>query len=114
MGCTIVWKPAEEVLLTALELFPLIQQSFPPGVFNVVNGKGSTIGMHLSRHPQVAKIAFTGSTSVGKTVAKEAASSNLKHVGLELGGKSPIVVLGAAPGGSLADVALAAHHAIFW
>ena len=114
VGCTIVWKPAEEVLLSSLELFPLIVKAFPPGVFNVVNGKGSTIGMHLVRHPRVAKIAFTGSTSVGKTVAKEAAMSNLKTVGLELGGKSPVFVLGVPPSGTLAEVALTAHHAMFW
>lgn len=114
VGCTIVWKPAEEVLLSSLELFPLIVKCFAPGVFNVVNGKGSTIGMHLVRHPQIAKIAFTGSTSVGKTIAKEAAASNLKTVGLELGGKSPIFVLGVPPGGKLADAALTAHHAMFW
>lgn len=73
----VVWKPAEEVLLSALALFPLIVQCFPPGVFNVVNGKGSTIGMSLVRHPRVAKIAFTGSTSVGKTVAKAQSVSAL-------------------------------------
>lgn len=114
VGCTVVWKPAEEVLYSALQLFPLIQKCFPPGVFNVVNGKGSTVGMHLVRHPKVAKIAFTGSTGVGRKVAEAAASSNLKSVGLELGGKSPVVVLGVPPGSTLAQVAETAHHAMFW
>lgn len=113
-GCTVVWKPAEETLYPALQVCPLIAQAFPPGVLNVVNGKGSTIGTHLSKHPRVAKIAFTGSTEVGKTVAQAAASSNLKLVGLELGGKSPVFVLGPVPGGSLADVALTCHHAVMW
>lgn len=97
-----------------MALFPLIAQAFPPGVINVVNGKGSTIGMRLCDHPRVGKIAFTGSTSVGKTVAKAAATSNLKLVGLELGGKSPVFVLGVPPGQTLQDVAVACHHAVFW
>ncbi len=62
----------------------------------------------------MAKIAFTGSTEVGKTVAGAAAASNLKLVGLELGGKSPVFVLGVPPNASLADVALTCHHAVFW
>ena len=59
-GCTIVWKPAEETLYSALALLPLIAQAFPPGVFNVIQGKGSTVGMALVNDVRVAKIAFTG------------------------------------------------------
>jgi len=113
-GCTVVWKPAEETLVSAVFLCELIALSFPPGVINVVNGKGSTIGTQLAKHPKVSKIAFTGSTEVGKTVGISAYSSNLKTVGLELGGKSPIFVLSTPPSSSLQDVALHCHHALFW
>lgn len=113
-GCTVVWKPAEETLYSSLALLPLVAQALPPGVINAVQGKGSTVGMHLAKHRGVAKIAFTGSTPVGKTVAAACAESNLKHAGLELGGKSPVFVLGVPPGASIADVATTCHHAVFW
>ncbi len=92
-GCTLVLKPAEDTSLTALRLAELmIEAGFPPGVFNVVTGYGETAGAALAAHPGVDKIAFTGSTEVGKLIL-DAARGNLKKVTLELGGKSPAIVL---------------------
>lgn len=92
-GCTMVLKPAEDTSLTALRLAELmIEAGFPPGVFNVVTGVGEKAGAALAAHPGVDKIAFTGSTEVGKLML-EAARGNLKKLTLELGGKSPVVVL---------------------
>jgi phenylacetaldehyde dehydrogenase len=92
-GCTLVLKPAEFTPLSALLLAELIEQTgFPPGVFNVVTGNGSVAGSALSNHPLVDKIAFTGSTAVGKMVG-HAAVENMTRTSLELGGKSPVIVL---------------------
>ena len=92
-GCTIVLKPAEQTPLTALYLASLsLEVGFPAGVINVVPGFGRTAGAALSHHPDVDKIAFTGSTAVGKMIQAACASSNLKRCTLELGGKSPLVV----------------------
>jgi phenylacetaldehyde dehydrogenase len=92
-GCTVVLKPAEETPLTALRLGELIQEAgFPDGVVNIVTGFGETAGAALAAHPGVDKVAFTGSTEVGKLILK-AATNDLKKVSLELGGKSPNVVL---------------------
>ena len=91
-GCTVVLKPAEQTPLTALMLGELIQEiGFPEGVVNIVTGYGETAGAALAAHPQVDKIAFTGSTEVGKLIV-QAAAGNLKKVSLELGGKSPNIV----------------------
>ena len=91
-GCTVVLKPAEQTPLTALRLGELIQEvGFPEGVVNIVPGYGETAGAALAAHPQVDKIAFTGSTEVGKLIV-HAAAGNLKKVSLELGGKSPNIV----------------------
>jgi phenylacetaldehyde dehydrogenase len=91
-GCTVVLKPAEQTPLTALLLGELIQEAgFPDGVVNIVPGYGETAGAALSAHPHVDKIAFTGSTEVGKLIV-HAATGNLKKVSLELGGKSPNIV----------------------
>ena len=91
-GCTSVLKPAEQTPLTALRLGELIQEAgFPEGVVNIVPGYGETAGAALAAHPDVDKIAFTGSTEVGKLIVK-AAAGNLKKVSLELGGKSPNIV----------------------
>jgi phenylacetaldehyde dehydrogenase len=96
MGCTCVLKPAEQTPLTALRLGELIQEAgFPEGVVNIVPGFGETAGAALAAHPDVDKIAFTGSTEVGKLIAR-AATENLKKVSLELGGKSPNVVFADA------------------
>jgi phenylacetaldehyde dehydrogenase len=91
-GCTVVLKPAEQTPLTALRLGELIVEAgFPEGVVNVVTGFGETAGAALAAHDQVDKIAFTGSTEVGKLIVR-AATGNLKKVSLELGGKSPNVI----------------------
>jgi len=91
-GCTTVLKPAEQTPLTALRLGELIQEAgFPEGVVNIVPGYGETAGAALAAHPDVDKVAFTGSTEVGKLII-HAAAGNLKKVSLELGGKSPNVI----------------------
>ncbi|GHO42460.1 aldehyde dehydrogenase family protein [Ktedonospora formicarum] len=91
-GCTIVLKPAEQTPLSALRLGELILEAgIPEGVVNIVPGYGETAGAALAAHPDVDKIAFTGSTEVGKIIVK-AAAGNLKKVSLELGGKSPNIV----------------------
>jgi phenylacetaldehyde dehydrogenase len=91
-GCTIVLKPAEQTPLSALRFGELIQQAgIPDGVVNIVTGFGETAGAALAEHPDVDKIAFTGSTEVGKMIVR-AAAGNLKRVSLELGGKSPAIV----------------------
>ena len=91
-GCTIVLKPAELTPLSANNLAELaIEAGMTEGVFNVVLG-GAEVGSALSSHPDVDKIAFTGSTAVGRAIAVAAAQSNLKRVTLELGGKSPVIV----------------------
>ncbi len=93
VGCTVVLKPAEQTPLSALRLGELVLEAgFPDGVVNIVPGFGETAGAALAAHPDVDKIAFTGSTEVGKLILS-AASGNLKKVSLELGGKSPNVVL---------------------
>ena len=93
-GCTVVLKPAEQTPLSCLRLGELMQEAgIPDGVVNIVPGYGETAGAALAAHPDVDKIAFTGSTEVGKLVL-QAAAGNLKKVSLELGGKSPNVVFG--------------------
>ena len=96
-GNTVVLKPAEQTPLTALYVGSLlIEAGFPPGVVNIVPGYGPTAGAALSSHPKVDKVAFTGSTEVGHLIMQAAGASNLKNVTLELGGKSPNVVLADA------------------
>jgi succinate-semialdehyde dehydrogenase/glutarate-semialdehyde dehydrogenase len=96
-GCTVVAKPAEQTPLGALALARIAEQvKLPPGVFNVVPASdGEGAGGHLCAHPAIRKISFTGSTEVGKLIAKNAAS-DLKRVSLELGGNAPFVVLASA------------------
>ena len=85
MGCTVVMKPAEQTPLTALYVCDLIKQAgFPKGVVNVVPGFGPTAGAAISEHPDIQKVAFTGSGEVGKIVMTAAAKSNLKQVRLEI------------------------------
>ena len=92
-GCTVVLKPAEETPLSALRLGELIQEAgFPDGVVNIITGFGETAGAALAAHPGIDKVAFTGSTEVGKLIL-QAAVNDLKKVSLELGGKSPNIVL---------------------
>lgn len=110
-GCTIVLKPAEQTPLTALYLAALTKEAgFPPGVINVVPGYGPTAGAALSQHPDVRKIAFTGSTEIGHVILSAAANSNLKRVSLELGGKSPVVIFDDV---NIAEAAQIAHDALF-
>ena len=110
-GCTVVLKPAEQTPLTALRLGELIiEAGFPPGVVNIVTGYGETAGAALVAHPDVNKIAFTGSTEVGKIINK-AATDTVKRVTLELGGKSPVIVF---PDVDLESVVGGAANAIFF
>lgn len=95
-GCTVVLKVAEETPLSALRLGEfLLEAGLPKGVVNIVPGFGETAGAALAGHPGVNKVAFTGSTEVGKLIV-QAASHDLKRVSLELGGKSPNIVLADA------------------
>ncbi|CAG9578933.1 unnamed protein product [Danaus chrysippus] len=111
-GCTIVLKPAEQTPLTALAVAALVKEAgFPPGVVNVVPGYGPTAGAALTHHPHVDKIAFTGSTEVGKLILGAASVANLKRVTLELGGKSPLVVFNDADVEKAARIAHAAAFA---
>lgn len=96
-GNTCILKPAEQTPLTALRLGEiLIEAGIPAGVVNILTGYGVLTGAALTAHPDVDKIAFTGSTEVGRKVMEAAATSNLKRVSLELGGKSPNVVFADA------------------
>jgi acyl-CoA reductase-like NAD-dependent aldehyde dehydrogenase len=95
-GNTVVLKPAEQTPVGAMELASLIQEAgFPDGVVNVVPGYGETAGAALASHPGIDKVAFTGSTEVGKIIAR-AAADNLTKVSLELGGKAPNIVFADA------------------
>jgi phenylacetaldehyde dehydrogenase len=95
-GCTIVMKPAEQTPLSATLMAELIAEvGFPAGVFNLIQGYGETTGARIAAHPDIDKVAFTGSTEVGKMIVK-AATGNLKKVTLELGGKSPNIIFADA------------------
>ncbi|MFT3797639.1 aldehyde dehydrogenase family protein [Microbacterium sp.] len=92
-GCTMVLKPSEYTSLSALYLCDLLREAgVPDGVVNVVTGLGAEVGDAIVRHPGIDKVAFTGSTAVGRQVMRGAAESNLKNIALELGGKSPNIV----------------------
>ncbi|XP_061396731.1 cytosolic 10-formyltetrahydrofolate dehydrogenase-like [Musca vetustissima] len=92
-GNTCLIKPAQTCPLTALKFAELtVKAGFPPGVINVVTGKGSEAGQAILDHPLIRKLGFTGSTEIGKTVMQACAKSNLKKCSLELGGKSPLVI----------------------
>lgn len=92
-GNTIILKTAEQTPLSGLVFANLVKEAgFPPGVFNLISGFGKVAGAAISSHMDIDKVAFTGSTVVGRTIMKAAASSNLKKVTLELGGKSPNIV----------------------
>src|SRR3989454_2162377 len=111
-GNSVVLKPAEETPLSALLLAEVLQEAeIPQGVLNVVPGYGETAGARLASHPDVDKIAFTGSTAVGKLVARASAESNLKRVSLELGGKSPNIVFADA---ELTQAVSGAFFGVFW
>jgi len=93
-GNSLIVKPAEQTTLSALRFAELVAEAgIPAGVFNIVTGFGETVGQALGRHPDVDCLSFTGSTEVGRYFLKYAAESNLKKVILELGGKSPAIVM---------------------
>jgi len=105
-GCTCVLKPAEQTPLTALEFANHFEEAgLPPGVVNIVNGFGESAGAAIVAHPNVDKIAFTGSAAVGKIIVKSAADT-LKRVTLELGGKSPNIFFPDADWEAAVDGAL--------
>ncbi|KAM7299929.1 retinal dehydrogenase 1 [Ixodes scapularis] len=110
-GNVVVLKPAEQTPLTALAVASLVPRAgFPAGVVNIVPGFGHTAGAAISGHHEIDKIAFTGSTQIGKLMLKASGESNCKNVTLELGGKSPLIIFADA------DLNLAvtlAHHTVF-
>lgn len=111
-GNTVVMKTAEQTPLSALRLGELIiEAGFPPGVVNILSGYGPTAGAAISRHMDIDKVAFTGSTEVGHLVMEAAAKSNLKRVTLELGGKSPNIVFADA---DMDETIEGAHNALFF
>lgn len=107
-GCTTVIKPSEFSLLqTRVIAEALHRAGLPAGVFNIVTGRGDTTGSAISTHPQVAKISFTGSTATGKAILRSAADT-FKRVTLELGGKSPTLILPDADAAQAAELAVQA------
>ncbi|MEH2126580.1 aldehyde dehydrogenase family protein [Nostoc sp.] len=111
-GNTVVLKPAEQTPLTALRVGELIVEAgFPPGVVNILPGYGPTAGAAIARHADIDKVAFTGSTEVGRLVMEAAAKSNLKRVTLEMGGKSPNIVFADA---DMDQAIEGAHSALFF
>ncbi|CAG2115400.1 unnamed protein product, partial [Medioppia subpectinata] len=110
-GNTLVIKPAEQTPLTALYIAALIKEAgFPPGVVNVVPGYGHTAGAALTEHMDVDKIAFTGSTEVGKLIQIATGKSNMKRVTLETGGKSPLIIFEDA---DIDEAVAVAHETVF-
>ena len=111
IGNTVVMKLSEQTPLTGLHVAALTKEAgFPDGVVNVIPGYGQTAGAAIVNHPDVHKIAFTGSTEVGRLIQQQAAK-NLKKVTLELGGKSPAIVLKDA---NLEKAVEATHFALFF
>ena len=109
-GCTVVLKPSEETSLTTLRLGELVREAgFPRGAVNIITGLGADVGSALVEHPKVSKIAFTGSNQTGQRILK-AATAQLKRVTLELGGKSPTIVL---PDANIEQVIPGAAMAVF-
>jgi aminobutyraldehyde dehydrogenase len=109
-GNTLVLKPSEQTPLTTLKFAELVADILPPGVFNVVTGRGSVVGSRLSEHPDVDMIALTGSVNSGRAVARGAAET-LKRVHLELGGKAPVLIF---PDADLPAAAAALRTASYW
>ena len=104
-------KLAEQTPLTGLYIAELIKEAgFPPGVVNIIPGFGPTAGAAIAEHPRVDKVAFTGSTEVGKIIQRSAAD-NVKRVTLELGGKSPTIVLADA---DIDQAVETAHFGLFF
>ncbi|WP_369788941.1 aldehyde dehydrogenase family protein [Rouxiella sp. WC2420] len=107
-GCTAVIKPSEmSAMQTQIITQALHKAGLPAGVFNIVTGRGDVVGAEISRHPDIAKISFTGSTAVGKGIV-ESSAATLKRVTLELGGKSPTIILDDADAATVVPMALMA------
>uniref|UniRef100_A0A0K0DR31 aldehyde dehydrogenase (NAD(+)) n=1 Tax=Angiostrongylus cantonensis TaxID=6313 RepID=A0A0K0DR31_ANGCA len=112
MGNTVVMKCAEQTPLSALYVANLVKEAgFPEGVVNIIPGFGPTAGHAISCHKDVVKVAFTGSTEIGRVVMQAAAESNIKKITLELGGKSPNIIFADA---DLDKAAKQAHHGLFF
>uniref|UniRef100_A0A7S3PT89 Aldehyde dehydrogenase domain-containing protein n=1 Tax=Aplanochytrium stocchinoi TaxID=215587 RepID=A0A7S3PT89_9STRA len=110
-GCTMIVKTSEKTPLTGLQFAKLIVEAgIPPGVVNILSGYGPTTGKPLALHMDVTKVAFTGSTNVGRLIQQYAAQSNLKKVSLELGGKSPLIICEDA---DLDQAVMSAHIGLF-
>jgi phenylacetaldehyde dehydrogenase len=110
-GCSVILKPAEETPLSALRLGKVLERAgVPAGVVNIITGFGVPTGSALAAHPDVDKVAFTGSTEIGKVIV-QAAAANLKRLTLELGGKSPMIVMSDA---DLEAAIPGVANAIFW
>ncbi|KAG8220341.1 aldehyde dehydrogenase domain-containing protein [Butyriboletus roseoflavus] len=111
-GNTVILKPSEFTPLTAIRVAQLINEAgYPPGVVNILTGYGNTVGNAISHHMKIEKVAFTGSTLVGRKILEAASKSNLKNVTLELGGKSPNIIFDDA---DLEQAVNWATHGIFW
>ena len=111
-GCTVILKPAEQTPLSALRVAELAMEAgMPEGVLNVISGYGETAGAAIAEHYDIDKVAFTGSTEVGKLIMQAAARTNLKRVTLELGGKSPNIVLADS---DLDQAIEGSHFALFF
>uniref|UniRef100_A0A8C5LYC4 aldehyde dehydrogenase (NAD(+)) n=1 Tax=Leptobrachium leishanense TaxID=445787 RepID=A0A8C5LYC4_9ANUR len=111
-GNTVVMKVAEQTPLSALYVASLIKEAgFPPGVVNILTGYGSTAGAAIARHLDIEKIAFTGSTAIGRFIQQVAGETNLKRVTLELGGKTPCIVCADADLDHAVDQC---HEAVFF
>ncbi|MGV8987212.1 MAG: aldehyde dehydrogenase family protein [Cypionkella sp.] len=105
-GCTMVVKPSEVTSATTLILAEVLSEAgLPDGVYNVITGSGRTIGQALTEHPDVDMLSFTGSTAVGRSCVHASADSNFKKLGLELGGKNPIIVFADSDLDDAADAA---------
>lgn len=111
-GNTVIIKPAEQTPLTALYVGALVKEAgIPPGVVNIVPGYGPTAGAAISHHMDIDKVAFTGSTEVGKLIKEAAGKSNLKRITLELGGKSPNIIFADA---NMDNAVEYAHNGLFY
>ncbi|NIF22189.1 betaine-aldehyde dehydrogenase [Candidatus Pantoea multigeneris] len=109
-GNAMIFKPSEVTPLTALKLAQIYSEAgLPDGVFNVLQGAGAQVGQWLTEHPHIEKISFTGGVETGKKVMASAAASSLKEVTMELGGKSPLIILPDADIEQAADIAMMAN-----
>ncbi|OCX94160.1 MAG: betaine-aldehyde dehydrogenase [Pseudomonas sp. CO183] len=109
-GNAMIFKPSEVTSLSALKLAEIFSEAgLPDGVFNVLTGSGAGVGSLITEHPRIAKVSFTGGVATGKKVMASAASSSLKDVTMELGGKSPLIICEDADLDRAADIAVMAN-----